>query len=197
MLDGVGESARRAAAIVRNMLEFSRKSDQAPAPTDLNALLDKALELSSTDYDLKKKYDFRKIAIVRDYASGLPPISCNPGMLEQVFLNLLRNAAQAMAGSPPGTPQPRIVLRTRWDGDAARAEIEDNGPGMDEQTRRRAFEPFFTTKMQGEGTGLGLSVSYFIITNTLGGSIEVESQPGQGSKFIIRLPLGRERESHA
>jgi signal transduction histidine kinase len=83
------------------------------------------------------------------------------------------------------------------DGDAARAEIEDNGPGMDEQTRRRAFEPFFTTKMQGEGTGLGLSVSYFIITNTLGGTIEVQSQPGQGSKFIIRLPLGGERESHA
>jgi len=189
MIDAVAESAKRAAVIVKNMLEFSRKSESVLAPADMNALLDKSLELSASDYDLKKKYDFRKIAIERDYASELPGIFCNASRLEQVFLNLLQNAAQAMAGSAPGAAPPRITLRTRDEGDAVRIEVEDNGPGMDPKTRRRIFEPFFTTKMQGEGTGLGLSVSYFIITNTLGGTIEVESQPGQGTKFVIRLPV--------
>jgi signal transduction histidine kinase len=80
------------------------------------------------------------------------------------------------------------VLRVTREKDQARIEIEDNGPGMDEETRSRIFEPFFTTKSPGVGTGLGLSISYFIITEDHGGTMEVESSPGKGTTFIIRLP---------
>ena len=83
----------------------------------------------------------------------------------------------------------RIILRTRRDGEFARVEVEDNGPGMDEATRKRAFEPFYTTKEAGVGTGLGLSVSYFIITEQHKGTIGVTSLAGGGCRFIIQLPL--------
>jgi signal transduction histidine kinase len=93
-----------------------------------------------------------------------------------------------MAGG--GTPPPhRITLRTRREEEYGRIEVQDNGPGMDEQTQRRVFEPFFTTKTVGVGTGLGLSVSYFIITEQHKGTIDVSSAPGEGTCFIIRLPL--------
>jgi polar amino acid transport system substrate-binding protein len=107
--------------------------------------------------------------------------------LQQVFMNLLANAAQAMVN----TSAPAIVLRTAFEGCCARIEIEDNGPGMPEEVRKHIFEPFFTTKPVGEGTGLGLSVSFFIIVSHHHGTIEVESSPGQGARFIIRLPLVR------
>lgn len=84
---------------------------------------------------------------------------------------------------------PRFVLRVLGDEKMVRVEIEDNGPGMDEATRKRVFEPFFTTKPPGSGTGLGLSVSYFIITEDHGGIMTVESNPGAGSRFIIQLPV--------
>jgi len=84
-------------------------------------------------------------------------------------------------------PAPRFTLRVMAEGEMVRGEIEDNGPGMDEATRRRVFEPFFTTKPVGLGTGLGLSVSYFIVTQHHGGTMAVESSPGVGSRFIVRL----------
>ena len=85
--------------------------------------------------------------------------------------------------------EPVIVLRTAFDGDRARIEVEDNGPGIPESVRKRIFEPFFTTKEVGVGTGLGLSVSFFIVTENHGGELSVESLPGQGARFIMRLPL--------
>jgi signal transduction histidine kinase len=87
------------------------------------------------------------------------------------------------------TATSRITLRTRRDTDGVRIEITDNGPGLDEKTQKRIFEPFYTTKAPGIGTGLGLSVSYFIITTNHGGLFTVESTPGQGATFIIRLPV--------
>lgn len=87
---------------------------------------------------------------------------------------------------------PRFMLRVRPDDAMVRVEIEDNGPGMDEATRKRVFEPFFTTKPPGSGTGLGLSVSYFIITEDHGGMMTVESSPGVGTRFIIRLPAAKD-----
>jgi PAS domain S-box-containing protein len=189
MVESIRDSAVRAARIVANMLEFSRKSDSAKIPVDLNALLDKAVELSSTDYDLAKKFDFRRIAITREYDSDLPPVPCSALQIQQVLLNLLRNAAQAMEGRDPNAPPPSITLRTALEGTMARIEVEDNGTGLDECTRRRIFEPFFTTKGVGQGTGLGLSISFFIIANNHGGTIDVESCPGMGSRFVVRLPV--------
>ena len=105
----------------------------------------------------------------------------------EVVLNVVKNAAEALAEARAG--EPTIHVRMRSDGGFARLEIQDNGPGMDEPTRRRVFEPYFSTKAPGEGTGLGLSVAYFIVTQRNGGTITVASTPGQGSEFVIRLPL--------
>jgi PAS domain S-box-containing protein len=187
MLGGIREAATRAAHIVAHMLEFSRKSESKRQPTDLAVLIDKSVELSAHDYDLKKLYDFRKISISREYDPSLPPVPCTATQIEQVLVNILRNAAQALSGD--NKDDPRITLRTRRDGGMAVIEIEDNGPGMSDEVRRRIFEPFYTTKAPGQGTGLGLSVSYFIVTESHGGTIEAASHPGAGTVFTIRLPL--------
>ena len=190
-LDGMREAGTRAAKIVSNMLDFSRRSESKLAPTEINNLMDSVLELADSDYDLLKKYDFRHVKVERDYGADLSQIPCTPTEIEQVFLNLIRNAAEAMAEVREKDAEPRITIRTQREKDHALIEVTDNGPGMDEETRKRVFEPFFTTKPVGEGTGLGLSVSYFIITNNHNGTMSVESEPGKGTTFIIRLPLER------
>jgi len=191
-LTGIREAGARAARIVSSMLEFSRKVESNRAPADMRELLDKAVGLCATDYDLKKKYDFRKIVVERDYDPSLPAVPCTATQVQQVFLNLLKNAAQAMYGARTGAAPPTLWLRTRRDGNEAVVEKEDNGPGMDQATQRKIFEPFYTTKGSGEGTGLGLSVSRFLIQEKHKGSLSVESQVGKGTKFTVRLPLGDE-----
>ena len=194
MLATINESGRRVAAIVENMLSFARKSESMVSSHDLGRLMDKTLELAATDYDLKKQYDFRRIVIERDYGNPTIFAPCDAAKIQQVLLNILRNGAQAMQEAR--TELPRFILRTRVEVNRAMAviEIEDNGPGMDEPTRKRIFEPFFTTKPVGVGTGLGLSVSYFIITENHHGEMSVESGLGTGTKFIIRLPMEGARE---
>jgi PAS domain S-box-containing protein len=188
-LSGIQEAGMRAARIVSNMLQFSRPSETELVPTDLSAILNRTIDLAASDFDLKKEYDFRSVQIERDYDDSLKRVPCAPGEIEQVVMNLIRNAAHAMAEQAGPAEPPRLTLRTRREDGWARIEIEDNGPGMDDDTRRRAFEPFFTTKGISMGTGLGLSVSYFIVTNNHRGKIDVESESGEGCKFIVRLPL--------
>jgi two-component system, NtrC family, sensor kinase len=188
-LEGIRESGQRAAHIVANMLEFARRSESRLAPTDLALICDKVLELAAGDYDLRQHLDFRQIAITRDYGPDLGKVPCTVLEIEQVVFNLVKNAAQALARA--ATPNPAIAVRLRREPDMARIEVADNGPGMDEATRKRVFEPFFTTKEPGAGTGLGLAVSFFIVTQNHGGSFRVESEPGKGATFIVRLPLAR------
>jgi len=192
MLEMAKDSGQRAAKIVENMLSFSRKSDTKLTLNDLPALLDQTIELAASDYDLKKKYDFRNIEIRRHYEPDLPPVLCEKTKIQQVILNLLKNGAQAMVEQEDRRRPARFIVRVRQRGNMVQIEIEDNGPGMTESVRRRVFEPFFTTKGVAVGTGLGLSVSYFIITEDHGGTMRVESTPGQGAKFVIRLPLERD-----
>ncbi|MGD9161783.1 MAG: PAS domain S-box protein, partial [Desulfobacteraceae bacterium] len=189
MLDVITDSGKRIATIVNNMLSFARKSEATFSFHILEDLLDKTAELAATDYDLKKQYDFKKIDIRREYAGNLPQVPCDGAKIQQVLLNILRNGAQAMQAA--GIESPCFIFRTRFnpDKDMVIIEIEDNGPGMDDETRKRVFEPFFTTKPVGVGTGLGLSVSYFIITENHGGEMAVEASSGTGAKFIIRLPV--------
>ncbi|MEZ5602086.1 MAG: PAS domain S-box protein [Candidatus Competibacteraceae bacterium] len=189
-LEGIREAGARAAKIVADMLSFSRRSESHFALVDLEEMLETVLRLAASDYDLKKKYDFRRITIERDYDPALRLMYCDKTEIEQVILNLLKNAAQAMADD--GTPSPTIVLRTRREPDTVLLEVIDNGPGMDQKTLNRIFEPFFTTKEVGAGTGLGLSVSYFIVTEQHNGRLSVTSKPGQGACFSIRLPSNRE-----
>ena len=190
-IDSIREASARASHIIANILRFSRSTDQILKPASLPEILEQSLELAGNDYDLKKRFDFRSIRLVREYPPDLPGVPLVAVEIEQVALNLLKNAAQAMFGNPPERP-PTIVLRLRLEERYALIEVEDNGPGMEESVRRRVFEPFFTTKEPGIGTGLGLSVSYMIVTRNHKGLMTVESAPGAGARFMVRLPLERE-----
>jgi len=191
MLKAISESGNRVSAIVNNMLSFARKSDELISSIDMSEMLDRTLVLAGTDYDLKKQYDFKQIKIIKDYQKDLPLVPGEEAKIQQVFLNIFRNGAQAMQTA--GTTNSAFSIRTYHEREHNRVciEISDNGPGMNELTRAHVFEPFFTTKPVGVGTGLGMSVSYFIITENHSGEIMVESQPGEGATFIIRLPIQR------
>lgn len=189
MINAILESGARAAEIVGNMLSLARQSNAEYSSHHPDQLMDAILELAATDYDLKKQYDFKSIEIVKEYADDLPMIPCESPKIQQVVLNILRNGAQAMQEAKTKSPQFILRIYVKNESEMVCIEIEDNGPGMDEETRLKVFDPFFTTKPVGIGTGLGLSVSYFIITKNHHGSIDVISGPGQGAKFIICLPL--------
>lgn len=190
-ISSIQEAVTRSTRIVGNMLQFSRRSESVKTEVALTSLVEQALELAANDYDLKKKYDFRSIEIVREFPEQPVIISAVAIEIEQVLLNLMKNAAQAMTANPPDRP-PRLTLRVFQEPRFAILEVEDNGPGMEESVRRRVFEPFFTTKEPGVGTGLGLSVSYTIITRNHKGIIEVNSIPNRGTCFHIRLPIHME-----
>ncbi len=187
-LELIHEAGVRAAQIVQNMLSFSRKDFSGKVRQDIAVILDQTIELAKSDYDLKKQYDFKKIKIIREYHPDTPQVLCEVSKIQQVFFNILKNSAEAMQGFKL-LKDPMFFLRVRQKGDLVRIEIEDNGPGMTEDTRKRIFEPFFTTKPVGKGTGLGLSVSYFIVTDNHNGEMNVISEPGKGAKFIIHLPI--------
>lgn len=182
-------AALRAADIIRHMLDFSRRSESRRAVCAIPTIVERAVSLAQNDYDLKKSFDFKRIRIDKEYASDLTSVECTETELEQVFLNLLRNAAQAMSMVEPSLEGPRIVIRLSNSSFGVRCEVEDNGPGIPAQVRRRVFEPFYTTKPPGIGTGLGLSVSYFIVTRGHGGKMWVESAPGAGARFVMELPV--------
>jgi len=193
-LENIRESGGRASEIINKVIRFSRPGESRMAPLDLGELADRALELAAHDYDLRKRYDFRNIEIIREFEQGMPKVPCMETEMEQVLLNLLRNAAQAMETRSPasdGKKISRIILRLLKEEKMARMEVEDNGPGMEPHIVKRIFEPFFTTKPVGTGPGLGLSVSYYIVTNNHKGTLTVESHPGKGTRCIIRLPLFR------
>jgi PAS domain S-box-containing protein len=188
-LQGIRDMGTRAAKIVTDLLSFSRKQSSDVAPHDLNVLVQQTLDLASADYDLRRKYDFREIEVTLDLAHDLPQLICDGQQIEQVVLNLLRNAAQAMAGEQEGERQPRLTVRTRVLGEWVRLEMEDNGPGIPGEVRERLFEPFFTTKEVGKGTGLGLWLCWSIVVERHGGRIWVESGADGGSCFVIELPV--------
>jgi len=180
-------AAIRAAGIIRHMLDFSRRSESRRILCSIETIIDHAITLASNDFDLKKSFDFKRVTITRDYSPGIPQLNCTETEIEQVFLNLLRNSAQAMSGQKDR--EPRIDVRTWKDDKMVYIELRDNGPGVPKEILRRIFEPFFTTKGPGVGTGLGLSVSYFIITKGHEGIMTVDSTPGKGCAFTIGLPL--------
>ncbi|PTN37316.1 PAS domain S-box protein [Desulfonatronum sp. SC1] len=187
----------RAAAIIRHMLDFTRRSESRRDVCDLADTVQKALTLAQSDYDLKKSYDFKRIQVNQDISTDLPRIICTATEIEQVVLNLLRNAAQAMAESVPPVETPRIAIRVSGLSDGVRIEVEDNGPGIPPGIQARIFEPFFTTKPPGQGTGLGLSVSYFIVTKGHKGRMWVESSPGEGARFVVELPSSPANEARS
>ena len=187
IIASIKESGFRAAEIIDNMLNFARKSEGQYSSHSIDKLLDKTLELMNSDFDSKSKYDFKKINIVKKYSENIREFPCEGAKIQQVFLNIFHNGAEAMLSS--GIEKPVFQLTTKCENNKVIIEIEDNGPGMAENIRKRIFEPFFTTKPEGVGTGLGLSVSYFIITENHHGEMNVETIEGKGTKFIIKLPI--------
>lgn len=193
MMDAIQSAARRASEIVKNMLSFARKSSEGKTASSIPELLDQAVNLASSHYDLKKQYDFKKIKIIREYLEDIPEIPCEPVKIQQVFINILKNGAEAMSEKSYEAPDtPCFVLRVYEAQGMVYIEIEDNGTGIDPVSKKRIFEPFYTTKTVGKGTGLGLSVSYFIIKENHHGEIRVESAPGRFTRFIISLPINPE-----
>lgn len=188
IIESMRGAAGKASDIVKNMLQFSRRSESKKVMYDLTKLIDQVIELAYNDYDLKKKYDFKSIKIIKEFDKDIPMIKLTVTEIEQVIFNIFNNAAQAMRKSDKKITTPKIIIRLIKEIQNIRLEIEDNGPGMNDKIKKRIFEPFFTTKEPGEGTGLGLSVAYMIITTNHNGTISVNSEIGKGTTFIIRLP---------
>ncbi len=190
-LEGILSASKRASGIVTNMLQFSRMSNRSKSYSCIKEIIDQTVELAYNEYELKKKFDFRQIRIIREYDEKIPLVMCNATEIQQVILNLLKNAAHALYDKGD-IPNSTITLRVANDKNGVRVEVEDNANGVPEDIKDRIFEPFFTTKEVGVGTGLGLSVSYFIITKNHLGKIHFESTTGVGTKFIIHLPVNSE-----
>ena len=171
----MARGAARTAAIVKDLRSFSRLGETARKAADLHEGLEVTLRL------LEPRWRER-IAIHRDYGT-LPPVECDPGQLNQVFMNLLANACDAIAGTGD------IWITTRADGAGVSVAIRDDGAGIPPDVLGRIFDPFFTTKDVGGGTGLGLAVSHSVVA-AHGGRIDVESTSGAGSTFRITLPVG-------
>ncbi len=192
-LKSIHDAGARAARIVSSMLHFSRQAESRVSYLDVNNILEHTLELAENDYDLGKNYDFRNIRVEKNY-SPLPNIPCTETELEQVFFNLFKNAAQAMSSKAFAGDIPTVKISTWHNSQSVFVEIEDNGEGMPESTRKHIFEPFYTTKEPGSGTGLGLSVSYYVIVNSHQGQISVDSEPGSWTRFTVELPIERNLE---
>ncbi len=178
------EGVECVAGIVRAMKEFSHPGCGRRDAVDLNRAIRNTLTISHNEW--KHVAD-----VVTDFDPELPPVACLPGDLNQAILNVIINAAQAVADAVRHGPQPKgtITVRTRRDGDWVEVRIEDNGGGIAEDVRSKVFDPFFTTKEVGKGTGQGLAIAYSIITEKHGGTITFESEIGRGTCFIIRLPV--------
>lgn len=188
MLDTIISSGKRLTEIVNNMLSFVYKGRSELGQFSMTDILDECINLAGLDYDMKKHYDFRLVTIKKSYSENLPFIECEKAKIQQVILNMLHNAAQAMHYSQIENPCIKLKVWYEQDIDMLAVDIEDNGPGIEDHILQRIFEPFFTTKPEGVGTGLGLSVSYYIVTEDHGGQLTVDSVPAKGTIFHIKLP---------
>ncbi|PYP21896.1 MAG: hypothetical protein DMD53_04900 [Gemmatimonadetes bacterium] len=178
--------ARRASRIVQNLLTFARQHKPERTPTGVNQVLDDTLELRG--YELR----VRGIEVTRDYDEQIPETMADAHQLQQVFLNLVTNAEQAMEKSPRESQ--RLIVRTRRTGAVIRIDVEDTGPGIPPNLLERIFNPFFTTKPTGSGTGLGLSISLGIVREHEG-RIWAENAPQGGARFIVEVPIVTHRAS--
>ena len=173
--DKIEQHVKRAKGITQRMLGFGRRMNPGRTEILINSLADQAAEM------LKTEAASRNIAIVRQYDAHIPVILSDPAQLEQIFINIIDNAIDAM-----GKDGSLTIATQPWKG-GVRISFTDTGPGMDQETLHQIFDPFFTTKKVGEGTGLGLSICYTILEK-LGGRIDVQSEPGHGTTFNIILP---------
>ncbi len=193
-LEKIQHHGKRADAIVKGMLQHSRTSSGVKEPTDINALCDEYLRLAYHGLRAKDKSfnaDFKT-----DFDEDLPKINVIPQDFGRVLLNLINNAFYAVTKGDltgdltgPLSRNPTVTIATRKTGEMVEISVKDNGPGIPDEIKDKIFQPFFTTKPTGEGTGLGLSLSYDIVTKGHGGELKVNSKEGEGTEFIIFLPI--------
>jgi two-component system, NtrC family, sensor kinase len=183
-LDGV----ERAAAIVRAMKEFAHPGGVEQSHADLNHAIETTLLVAHNEYKYHAKIESR--------LGELPEVICNVGELNQVFLNLIVNAAHAIAESGKDVETGRITITTQACGDSVEIRVEDNGCGIPEDNLGKIFEPFFTTKPVGRGTGQGLAITRIVIEKH-GGTVQVDSAVGRGTRFVLRLPIAGRPVSEA
>jgi len=185
MAEEIDTHVDRASKIIDHMREFGRKSDVAREKVQLNTVLRRAVDF------FKQQLKLRQIEVVEDFDEDLPAVLADSNRLEQVFVNLLINARDAIEKKGEQRDRKeeakRITLRTKAEDAMVTIEVTDTGTGIPEALLDRIFEPFFTTKKVGKGTGLGLSISYGIVQD-YDGTIKVESKEGEGATFIIRFP---------
>jgi signal transduction histidine kinase len=182
----IEKETKRCKNIIDNLLKFARQEKVVHMPTDINGVVEDAAAI--VDHQL----GIHKVKLEKKLAEGLPTIIGNSNQIQQVLMNLMINAQQAMEGEPGVVTVETLIA----DREHVQIRVSDNGPGMPKEIQTKIFEPFFTTKIAGKGTGLGLSVSYGIIKDH-GGDISVESEPGEGTLFIISLPIGTGEEKTA
>lgn len=168
-------ACERISAVVHSLKTFARVEEGDLRKADIHDILVNTIKLTACE--------FRRRVQVETVFGDLPEIECHPQLLDQVFLNLLVNAAQAIEGE--GT----VTVRTEREGEWAHISIQDSGHGIREEDRRRIFTTGFSTKPLGIGTGLGLSIARDIVVNKHGGTIDFESEPGKGTTFHVRLPI--------
>jgi len=189
-LEKIRHHGKRADGIVKGMLQHSRTSSGQKEPTDLNVLTDEYLRLSY--HGLRAKDKSFNAELVTNFEKSLPKVSVVPQDIGRVILNLINNAfyaTQQKQKTAGANYKPTVEVKTQVSGDHVLISVKDNGVGIPDNIKDKILQPFFTTKPTGEGTGLGLSLSYDIVVKSHGGNILINSTEGQGSEFIINLPL--------
>lgn len=182
LLKGMSDGAGRTVEIVKGLKSFSRLDESDLKFANVNEGLDSTIIILNSTFK-------GKVAVVKEFGD-IPEIECFAGKLNQVFMNIINNAAQAVITSHENDNDGRVVIKTYSENDFVKISISDNGTGMPEEVKQKIFEPFFTTKKAGEGTGLGLSIVYSII-ELHKGTIEVNSELGKGTEFLITLPINQ------
>ncbi|MFN8636761.1 MAG: ATP-binding protein [Chloroflexota bacterium] len=174
------QQVQKATEIITHLRTFGRATPVCHEPTQVNDVIDQSLSL------MREQLKLRSIEVALDLDGSSPTVMGNPIRLEQVFMNLLTNARDALADSS----KKRLTISSRIESDSVMLVFEDTGPGVPPELEHRIFDPFFTTKDVGAGTGLGLSITYGIVKDHEG-SIRLENRPGEGATFVIELPLAR------
>ncbi|MGW8256207.1 MAG: sensor histidine kinase, partial [Thermoguttaceae bacterium] len=178
------EGVERVSNIVRSMKEFSHPGTNQKQAIDLNRAIENTLTVARNEWKYVSELNL-------DLAEDLPPVLCLPGDLNQVFLNLIVNAAHAMKAKLGESPQQKgtLTVRTMREGENVIVQIQDTGTGIPANIHDRVYDPFFTTKKVGQGTGQGLTIARSIVVDRHGGSIGFETELGQGTTFTICIPL--------
>jgi signal transduction histidine kinase/ligand-binding sensor domain-containing protein len=187
-LEKITYHGKRADSIVKGMLQHSRSSDGKKEPTDINALVDEYLRLAY--HGLRAKDKSFNAGMETDFDESLPQIDVVPQEIGRVLLNLLTNAFHAVNEKTSQAPegyQPKVTVKTKKTDKGAEIQVSDNANGIPEDIKEKIFQPFFTTKATGQGTGLGLSMSYDIVTKGHGGTLNVFSEEGKGTTFTVAL----------